>query len=477
MSEEKEKVMMCLKKRRVKPVGVLCFMTCSAFAVLAQNGSFERLDAIINSELKETNTPGAAVVIVKADRMVFSNGFGRANVETNEPATAEMLFRTGSMTKMFTALTLLSLVAEGKVKLDEPVGKYLKGLTPRIALITFHLLLTHTSGIRDEGRPYGPHDESALRDAARNIKDDYLFTEPGQIFSYSNLNYVLVGAAMEEIAAKPYADSVSERLLKPLGMTRTTFRPTEAMTWPLAQGHNARGDAQPAVVRPFTDNVAGWPAGFLFSSANDLARFALAFLNRGMLDGKQPIAQTNIGAMSAASVDIPGIPVKYGYGLRVEYIRGVPIVGHGGAIPGFGAQILMSPEHRVAVIVLTNKSGARLEKTVETALEMMLPLKTKPEAKPKPSLTIPDEEMRSLVGMYSHSPRQFFEIVVQQGKLFLKDEEDLLPLQKIGVNRFLMRQGNAPEPEDVTFVTGKDGKPAYLHINGRAFRKAANEKK
>lgn len=444
----------------------------AALSAASQTGDFKKLETVANAELAETNTPGAAVAIVRDERVVFARGFGAANVETGEPVTTEMLFRIGSMTKTFTALALLSLAEEGKLRLEEPVGNYVKGLNPKLAQITLHQLLTHTSGVRDEGRPYGAHDETALLNAVRGWKEDLFFTEPGRIFSYSNLNYALVGAAIEEAGGKPFADAMSERVFKPLGMSRSAFRPTEAMTYPLAQGHNARGNAKPVVVRPYTDNVPNWAAGFMFASANDLARFAVAFLNEGKLDGKQPIAAKNIFKASRGAVEIPGLDgAKYGYGLRIGEIRGVRVLSHGGAIPGFGAQIIMSPAHRVAVIILANKSGARLDKTVETALEMTLPLKAKPEMKPPVSLPLTAQQMQSYNGIYRHSPRQFFEIVAQDGKLYLKDEEDLLALENIGENRFLYNRGNSAATDDLTFVPGADGKPEYLHINGRAFRK------
>lgn len=453
---------------------IACLIISNALSAVAQNIDFKKLESVISAELAETNTPGAAIAVVRGGRVVFARGFGAANVETGEPVTTEMLFRIGSMTKTFTALALLSLAEEGKLRLDEPIGNYVKGLNPKLAQITPHQLLAHTSGIRDEGRPYGAHDETALLETVRGWKEDYLFTEPGRIFSYSNLNYALLGAAIEETSGKPFADAMNERVYKPLGMSRTTFRPTQAMTYPLAQGHNARGNAKPVVVRPYTDNVPNWAAGYMFSSVNDLARFVVAFLNDGKLDGKQAIAPKNIVKASSGAVDIPGLDaVKYGYGLRVEEIRGVPVVSHGGAIPGFGAQMIMSPGHRVAVIVLANRSGARLDKTVETALEMMLPLKAKPETKPPVFLPLTAQQMQSYTGIYRHSPRQFFEILVRDGKLFLKDEEDLLALENVGENRFLYNRGNpaTAATDDLTFVPGADGKPEYLHINGRAFRK------
>src|SRR5262247_358797 len=116
----------------------------------SSNPDFGELEKVALAELAETNTPGAAVGIVSGDRLVFAKGFGVSNVETGAPLSPDMLFRLGSTTKMFTAAGVVMLAEEGKLKLDEPIGKYAKGLSPKIAGITAHQLLSHTSGLKDE---------------------------------------------------------------------------------------------------------------------------------------------------------------------------------------------------------------------------------------------------------------------------------------------------------------------------------------
>jgi len=429
---------------------------------------FSALEQTALAELKETNTPGAAVVIVSGDRVVFAKGFGIANVETGAPVTPDMLFRIGSMTKMFTAATLVSLAEEGKLKLDAPIGGYVKGLSAKFSPITAHQLLSHTAGVRDEARPYGAHDESALGGSVRTWKDDFLFTEPGEIFSYSNAGFALAGLVIEETSGKPYADQITQYVFKPLGMARSTFRPTVAMTYPLAQGHQANANSKPVIVRPFTDNVAGWPAGFMFSSAHDLARFALAFVNHGKIEGQQVLSPAVIAKLSTPYTDVPGFEMKYAYGLRVTEYRGVRLVEHGGAIPGFGAEMKMSPEHRFAVIVLGNRSGARLEKTVEKAMELMLPLKAKVEDQPPVTLPISQEEMTRYLGLYTNG--QSIEIVLKEGQLCFQQRDFLFPLTKVGPHRFTF----SPDPgevEECAFVADHSGKIQYLHRDGRAFKK------
>lgn len=458
------------------PLLLLLTVTATVTFGQARNKDFSELEKVALEELKTTSTPGAVVVIVSGDHVVFAKGFGVANIETGEPVSPDSIFRIGSLTKPFTATVLNQLVDQQKIKLNEPLGTYVTGLNAKLTQITSHQLMSHTSGLRDEGRPFGPHDEAIFASTIRNWTEDYAFTEPGKVFSYSNANYSLAGLLIETVTGKHYADVMNEQLFKPLGMKRTTFRPTEAMTYPLAQGHNPRRNATPVVVRPFTDNVLGWPAGFMFSTGNDLSRFAIAFMNDGTISGKPVLAPALIKRLSEAYAEIPGLDIKYAYGLRVQNRRGVRTLGHGGAIPGFGAEMLMVPEQHFAIIVLTNRSGGRLEKVVETAMDIMLTGLTKTQAPDRTPRTMSEAEMTSYVGVYIHSPRQSQEIVLREGKLFIKDEEELAPLIKIGTNLFLMTQPGAPEPDEVAVVPGQDGRPEFIHINGRAYKKVSLNK-
>jgi CubicO group peptidase (beta-lactamase class C family) len=115
---------------------------------------------------------------------------------------------------MYTTYALVAQATEGKLKLDKPIGNYVRGLSPRLSQLTAHQLMTHSAGMKDRVSPFGLHDEVALATTIRSWKDDYLFTEPGKVMSYSNLGVVLAGFVAQEIEGKPYADVIDLRLLK-----------------------------------------------------------------------------------------------------------------------------------------------------------------------------------------------------------------------------------------------------------------------
>jgi CubicO group peptidase (beta-lactamase class C family) len=459
------------------PLMLLSVLLPSASLVLAQQQTvnFTELEKVTLEELKETNTPGAAVAVVSGDRLVFAKGFGVANIETGTPATPDTLFRIGSVTKMFTAAVLVTLAEERQIELHAPIGRYVKGLDSKLSQITAHQLMSHTAGMTDESpSDYGSHDDPALAAFVRSLKDDQFFTEPGEIFSYSNPGFDVAGFLIEEVGGKPYADQMVERLFRPLGMNRTTFRPTMAMTYPLSQGHDASEKAKPTVIRPFGDNVAGWPDGFMFSSVNDLARFAIAFMDGGKIDGKQVLTTSVITKLSTPYADIHSRfgfeNGRYGYGLFVHDHRGVRVIWHAGLIPGFGALLQMVPTERFAVIVLANKSGSLLNRTAEKAMELMLPLKAKTEAKPKQALAISEAEISEYVGTYTNKPESA-EILMKEGRLVLERENSEFPITKIGKYRFSIIKPRESEPTEFVLVRAADGKTEYLHIGRHALKK------
>lgn len=459
-------------KRSLRTIILLALVVgTTALAIQEQQPDFSQLEKVVLEELKETNTPGATVAIVSGERVIYTKAFGISNVETGAPMTPDMLFRIGSTTKMFTATALAALAVDGKISLDEPIGKHVDGLNPKIAGLTAHQLLTHTAGIIDEAPMYGEHDDSAMGRTIRSWKEDQLFTEPGKIISYSNPGYWLAGYVSESISRKPFADHMSESIFKPLGMNRTTFRPTVAMTYPLAQGHNAPGKSAPTVVRPFADNAASWPAGSMFTNVGDLSRFLIAFMNGGMLEGKQVLSPQLIARLSTPKVSITSQPqAKYGYGLMFGNYRGVRMVEHGGSRSGYGSVIKMVPDHRFAVIVLGNRTGVSLNKTAEKAMELLLPLKPKEVDKPQQELPMTAEEMSNYVGRYGQR-EVIVEILLKDGKLFLKQGQSERPIRKIGENRFAATSAADSRGMEFALVSGADGRAEYFQGGLRAARR------
>lgn len=436
-----------------------------------QTDKFSRLEQTVLAELKTRGIPGAAVVIVHGDRIVFQKGFGVANVETKEPVSPDMLFKINSATKMFTSAALVTLSEEGKIDLNAPVGRYLSGLSPKLSQITAHQLLSHTAGLKQGPLPGSTFSTALpLRDIARGFTDEYTFVEPGRVFSYSNPGFALAGAVIETISGKPYDDYVAERLFKPLGMTRTTYDPSMAMTYPFSQGLHSAGGAEPQIVKRYPPTPAMMQPGFgIISSVQELARFATAFVNAGRLDGTQVLSASLVRKLSTPYAAFNQAKGDYGYGLRIYEHRGVRVVEHGGQGPGFGSLIYMVPKRHFAVIILANRTASgRLYKVVDVALDIVLRFRPAPSEAAE-SLPMTSEEMAGYAGKYLNSTA--VELSVRDGKLFYMENDLELPVTKVGERSFNAGTPGAANAVFFVLVPGTSGKTEFLYKSMVAYRK------
>ncbi len=268
---------------------------------------------------------------------------------------------------------------------------------------------------------------------------------------------------------------MTARVLAPLGMTRTTFRPTEAMTRPLAVGHRKAKDGTLEVVRPLANDARLWPAGTLYSNATEMARFARALLNDGKLDGRQALPAGVVATMRGETVRVPTTGEAYGQGVFLG--RLAPEFGHGGTMTGYAAQLTVADHDgfgngpKVAVVVLTNGDGANPEPLLRLALAAARVDASGHERvhiadyAPLPTRMLSASEARPFVGTY-RNPRRFTVEVVRQG--------DALVLKRFGRDfpmRALERDGefvvDLPRggSEVIAFGRGAGGRADYLQMN------------
>ena len=425
----------------------------------------EELEKIAVQEMKRTGTPGLAVAVVKDDRVVFAKAFGFANLESQTPMTPDTLCRSGPITSLFTAAALFMLQEQGKLKLDQPVGKYVNGLSPKLSAVNAQQLLSHTAGIKEEHPSYGLLDDLALGRTVRSWKNDYYLTPPGQIYSHSNPGYVLAGLLIEEVSKKPFANVMNELLFEPLGMSRTTFRPSLVMTYPFSQSYRSLSGEKLTQVRPYVLDAFGWPSSSMFSNVNELARFTIAFMNGGTIEGKHVLSSSLIDALSTPIVSVPGLNDQKGtYGLLAEDYRGVHVLSISGSWAGFTQQMWIVPQHRFAFIVIANRNQALFYDTIRKAMEMMLPLEPAPPRTLTQSLPMTDAEMASYLGTYSNE--NTVEIVLRDHHLFLREGKSELPIRKLKERVF-----SAGQSQIFALVAGANGRIEFLHRAGRALRR------
>ena len=429
------------------------------------------IDKAIGDEMRATHTPGVALAVISGGKVVYSKGFGVSNVETGEPVTPDMLFRIGSVTKMFTGLTAVLLERDGRVKLGAPIGSYAQGLHPVLGARTLDQLLEHTGGMIAEAAGDGPHDDSALGERMRSWGREHTFAEPGDIYSYSGPGYWLAGYAIEQAAGAPFADVVAEKVLAPLGMRRSTFRPLMAMTWPLALDHRMTGDSV-RLLRPYPDDVTTWASGSLFSSATELARFAIALVDGGRLDGQQVIPAEAIRIMHTRQSAVPGAPCGYTYGLSECQFGGVRTLSHYGFRIGSGAVFTVAPERPAGVIILANRNGAIFGRTAQVVMSMLAPSREDaPESGPRP-VAFDAAGRRRFAGMYVAGrdtlrvEARGDSVVYRYGLTEQRTRADASDSTSILI---LGQDGNVVQ--QFSLVRGRDGRTEYLHDGLNAFRR------
>jgi CubicO group peptidase (beta-lactamase class C family) len=315
----------------------------------------------------------------------------------------------------------------------------------------------------DEAPMFGSHDDGALKREVEGWKDDRLFAEAGQVYSYSNPGYWLAGLLAETTGGKPYADQVATSIFAPIGMTRSTFRPTVAMTFPLAQGHALVGGT-PQIIRPSANNSASWPAGSIYSNVMDLSKWMIAFVNGGMVGGTQVLPANVFKALSTPHATIPGGSNRYGYGVQVGTWRGLPMVEHNGSRSGYGSVMRMVPSKQFGVVVLANRTGASLTRAANTALELAFKLAPGPAPPARSRTPLSAAEVTAYAGVYSQGARKM-ELVARAGELFLRRAAGDVKVEKVGD---LELMAGATRYVAIRHATGRI---EFLHTGGRSWRK------
>jgi CubicO group peptidase (beta-lactamase class C family) len=311
---------------------------------------------------------GITVGVVSGPKLIWTKSYGFANAEDKRAASAETVYRIGSITKQFTALMLLQLAEQGTVRLTDPVEKYVPELSavprfhPAAPPITLVQLATMSSGLARE--PKGPPDHSRgpvsgwTEKVLVSLPQTVYQYEPGTQYLYSNIGYATLGVALERAAGKPFTQYVQERIVAPLGMTHTAFELTPSMRQHVARGYSRTRDGTvdwSAAERELEGRGYRVPNGALMSTVTDLARFISFELGEGPWIVKKETQDANY-----TRVQIADGTLSSGYGVGFQATRRGTLIalGHGGSTAGFRASALFDRASKTGVIVLRNSDLA-----------------------------------------------------------------------------------------------------------------------
>ncbi|MEP6834133.1 MAG: serine hydrolase domain-containing protein [Gemmatimonas sp.] len=349
--------------RRAFPLTSLAIVLAVAVSACARDDASPRSSAIEAYRQRMLANPaadtvgGATVAVIVGDRVVWAEGFGWADRGKRIPASVETIYRIGSLTKTFTAVVLMQLVAAGTVQLDDPVEKYLpeiRGLAsprPGGKPVTLRMLASHTAGIIREpalpGAAAGPIAEWENKLLA-SIPTTAFDADPGTRYEYSNVGFGILGLTLSRAAKKPYMQMVEEGVLQPLGMYSSTFIIDERLQRWLSVGYELGASGIDTVTPALEHLGRGYkvPNGGIYSTVIDLARFM------GALSGASKGVTTEPLRVMMETKQTPEAGVEgYGFGVQISQ-QG--IVGHGGSVAGYTAQFDFDPATKIGVIVLSN---------------------------------------------------------------------------------------------------------------------------
>ncbi len=313
------------------------------------------------------SAPGATVMVIKNGQPILAKAYGMANFETKTPCSTNTNFRLASVTKQFTAMSILILSERGKLSLDDKITKFFPEFPEYGKQITVRHLLTHTSGMIDyedvipEGTTIPVSDRDAL---LLLLKQDKTYFPPGTDFRYSNSGYALLALVVEAASGQKFATFLKENIFQPLGMKNSlAYEQGIAMVPNRALGYQDRNGKFEWSDQSLTSAVLG--DGGVYSSVVDLFQWDQALYSEKLISRK--LLQDAFTIHSRKS-DFKGS--GYGYGWYVGEDRGTQHVWHYGSTCGFSTKIERFPEKKLTVIVLTNLRNAQLDETINKIVDL-----------------------------------------------------------------------------------------------------------
>ncbi len=386
------------------------------------------LDQLLNNQYSQ-DQPGATVLVAKDGEVLYRKAFGMANLELDVPMRPEHVFEIGSITKQFTAVSILMLVEEGKVSLDDDITKYIEDYPVGEHKITVHQLLNHTSGIRSYtsmksffSKAREDMSPSELIDVFKNEPMDFT---PGEEYRYNNSGYILLGYIIEKVTEKSYAEFIQERIFSPLEMKHSYYGSHSKIIKNRASGYQPTEDGFQNA--DYLSLTLPYAAGSIMSNVDDLLKWQQAIHHNTLIsEESKKLAFTNYTLKD-------GSPIYYGYGYGINEVSGVPSIEHGGGIFGYETFAAYVPSEDLYAVILTNKNGnGPSDITIEVAAYAL----GKPYEKTN-EVKLSEADLKQWVGTYEYPFGVIRHISYKEGSLYSQREGSrVLKIDPISANEF-----------------------------------------
>lgn len=433
-----------------------------------------KLDIWLEGQRMKHDLPGFSAGVVHDQELIWSKGYGYADITNRIPATDETLYRVASITKTFTATAVMQLVEAGKFSLDDPVNRHVPWFAPKDADATQPIrvwhLLSHTGGLLREA-PGMRWDELHAPDATelREATAATPLSTPTQTrLKYSNYGFAVAGAMIAQVSGIPYADYLRERILQPLGMTNSLLLDSAESVPGLAVPYGRRRSEGPRGVEPQMEQKSILPAAGLVSNVRDLAKWASLQFNEADEYPGPVLSGRSLREMHRPRWLVPDWSSGFGLGWQLNRGEKQAEIEHAGGLPGYQSKLLIDPANKVAVIILINADDGPAGNLARMALKIVAAPLAKAAALPEP-ITAGDPGLARFEGLYRWSTGEPVRAVVLGGKLRLIDlenddvEKGTTTLKQTGPTTFLTEH-----PNDAANDEGQSVVEFQLDATGRA---------
>ena len=373
----------------------------------------EMLERFIAHEMTDKELPALSIALVDDQQIVWAKGFGFADGKNQVPATAETVYRVGSVSKLFTDIAVMQLVEQRKLDLDAPVNRYIPSFRPRNPFgkqITLRQLMSHRSGLVREP-PVGNYFETTEPSLARTIaslNETTVVYEPESRPKYSNAAIAVVGYVLERTQHQPFAKYLKHAVLDPLDLSHSSFEPVPELTKNLAKAYMWTIDGRVFEAPTFQIGMA--PAGSMYTTITDMGRFMSALFAGGRGAKGSILKPSTLEQMWTPQYAKPGQKTGYGIGFGISDLNGHRKIGHGGAIYGFATQLSALPDEKLGVIVVTTKDAANAVTShiANLSLSAMLAVRQgKPLPQPEITSGVDPNQARRIAGRYTKGDKGF----------------------------------------------------------------------
>ena len=435
-----------MKTKRICPLAKLALAFAFVTGACSAQMPVDRLERIVQPYVDAQVFMGS-VLVAQNGKPLFNKGYGWADMEWNIPNSPTTRFQIASVTKQFTAASILLLEDRGKLKTDDLVKKYLPDAPASWDKITIYHLLTMTSGIPGDAAQYelGPPDRLAFADKPLQF-------QPGEKWDYSNLGYDVLGYLLEKVSGQTYADFLRENIFKPLGMNDSGYDSNVTIIPHRTSGYWPGADGLENAERT---NIGGaFAAGAIYSSTEDLLRW-----EEGLFGGKvlSPVSLRKMTTPFKQTIFKNG----YACALYVSRANGHLLLDYDGNGIGFNAQLAYYPEEKLAVIVLANLNGIVTGK-INTALAAVVHGEPVAFTPPPKEIALPKDLLARYVGSYQFSDGP--EVFTIQGTHLMMGSETKNPLFAMSETKFFSKAW------DIQFEFSKNDRGEFAivtqHFNG-----------